>query len=147
MYLTTFGGSGLLHLLAAYPRVVGVLGIAATVTLLMSPSGTGRQIGTAEALARIDRSIAARGTITPAEQARSEAAVSAILERGQNVEIKRAVDGVLQRCGAGCTDLTSDTIAADPVLLRRVLLLEQLDRSHDTRRETRSAQVATNATR
>lgn len=127
MYLTTIGGSGLLHLLAAYPRVVGTLGLAATVAMLLSPSGPGRQIGTASSLAQLDRTIAARAAIAPSSRTHAEAEAAAMLERANDREITAAVSEVLARCGGGCTDLTSATVIHDTQLLRRVLVLQQLD--------------------
>jgi hypothetical protein len=50
-----------------------------------------------------------------------------MLERKNDAEIMAAVNGVLQRCGAGCTDLTSAAVVGDPTLLRQVLVLQQLD--------------------
>ena len=127
MYLTTIGGSGLLHLLAAYPRVVGTLGLAATVAMLLSPSGPGRQIGTARSLAQLDRSITARTASAPTSRDHAEAAAEAMLERANESEITAAVGDVLERCGAGCTDLTSAAVISDATLLRRVLVMQQLD--------------------
>ena len=129
MYLMTVGGSGLLHLLAAYPRVVAALGIAATVATLMSPLGSGRYVGTAGSLAKLDRSIAAREGATGTARAEAEAAAASIIERGESTEINAAVSDVLTRCGAGCTDLTSTAVAGDAGLLRRVLVLHELDRA------------------
>ena len=127
MYLTTIGGSGLLHLLAAYPRVVGTLGLAATVAMLLSPAGPGRQIGTANSLAQLDRTIAARTARISSSRDHAEAAADAMLERANQSEITAAVGEVLERCGAGCTDLTSAAVISDAQLLRRVLVLQQLD--------------------
>jgi hypothetical protein len=127
VYLTTIGGSGLLHLLAAYPRVIGALGLTATVAILLSPVGPGRQIGTASALARLDRTIADRAAVAPSARDHAAAAVAEMLERKNDAEIMAAVNGVLQRCGAGCTDLTSAAVVGDPILLRQVLVLRQLD--------------------
>ena len=57
MYLPTFGGSGLLHLLAAHPRVVAILGVAATVGALMAPHAPGNLIGTAGHIERLESGI------------------------------------------------------------------------------------------
>ena len=72
MYLSAFGGSGLLHLLAAHPRVAAVFGIAATVSMLASPLGSGRFAGTADHLEKIERSVNDTGLAPVARQARAE---------------------------------------------------------------------------
>jgi len=141
VYLTTIGGSGLLHLLAAYPRVVGTLGLAATVAMLLSPSGPGRQIGTAGSLAQLDRSIAARTASAPSSRDHAEAAAQAMLERANESEITAAVGEVLERCGAGCTDLTGVAVISDTTLLRRVLVLQQLDDAAESEAAARNASV------
>jgi hypothetical protein len=127
VYLTTIGGSGLLHLLAAYPRVIGALGVTATVAILLSPVAPGRQIGTASVLAQLDRTIAMRVAVAPSARDHAAAAAAEMLERKNDAEIMAAVNGVLQRCGAGCTDLTSAAVVSDPTLLRQVLVLQKLD--------------------
>jgi hypothetical protein len=139
MYLMTVGGSGLLHLLAAYPRVVAVLGVTTTVAMLMAPLGSGRYVGTAGSLAKLDRSIAARAGANAEERAVAEAAAATILERGETTEISAAVTDVLDRCGVGCTDLTSAAVAHDTALLRRVLVLHELDRAAHNRETSRNA--------
>ena len=133
MYLSAFGGSGLLHLLAAHPRVAAVFGIAATVSMLASPLGSGRFAGTADHLEKIERSMSDTGLATVARQARAEREASALLERGNQEAIDAAVASVLRSCGSGCTDLSTATIARDPELLRGVLILHELDEAvaHD----------------
>jgi hypothetical protein len=141
VYLTTIGGSGLLHLLAAYPRVIGTLGLAATVTLLLSPSGQGRQLGTAGSLAQLDRSIAARTAAVPSSRDHAEAAAAAMLERANDREITTAVREVLEHCGTGCTDLTSAAVIGDVTLLRRVLVLQQLDTAAEAAAAARNGAI------
>jgi len=141
VYLTTIGGSGLLHLLAAYPRVVGTLGLAATVAMLLSPSGPGRQIGTARSLAQLDRTIAEHAASAPSSRDHAEAAAAAMLERANDSEIAAAVGEVLERCGAGCTDLTSAAVISDAKLLRRVLVLQQLDNGTGSAASTRKGAI------
>ena len=141
MYLTTIGGSGLLHLLAAYPRVVGTLGLAATVAMLLSPAGPGRQIGTARSLAQLDRTIAEHAASAPSSRDRAEAAAAAMLERANGGEITAAVGEVLEHCGAGCTDLTSAAVIRDATLLRRVLVLQQLDKGAGSAAATRTGAI------
>ena len=127
MYLNAFGGSGLLHLIAAHPRVAAVFGIAATVSMLASPLGSGRFAGTADHLEKIERSLNSTALAPVARQARAEREAKVLLERGDQEAIDAAVASVLHRCGRGCTDLLTATIARDPALLRGVLILHELD--------------------
>jgi hypothetical protein len=146
VYLTTIGGSGLLHLLAAYPRVIGAIGVTATVAILLSPYGPGQQIGTAKALAQLDRTIAARSETAPSAQRQAAVSAAEMLERANDSEIAAAVGEVLQHCGAGCTDLTSAAVISDPTLLRRVLVLQQLDKAAETASTVRSPRSAPETT-
>ena len=57
MYIQMFGGSALLHLLAAHPKVVALFGIAATATMLMTPLGPGGYIGSGGHLDRIEAAV------------------------------------------------------------------------------------------
>jgi len=130
MYLHTFGGSALLHLLVGYPRVILLLGIAGAVALTNAPQGPGRYIGTGGHLARFD---SASGTSTStlalaAAEVRARDVAAQMMERNDTEGIAAAVDEALRQCGAGCTDLATPTVVTDPDLLRRVLVLYALDR-------------------
>jgi len=57
MYFNMFGGSALLHLLAGHPRVIAAFGIAATVTMLVTPLGPGKQVGSEGYASAVDRTI------------------------------------------------------------------------------------------
>jgi hypothetical protein len=129
MYPYTFGGSALLHILAAHPRVVAFFGIAATVSMLISPLGPGRYSGTARRLEQLEASVKVNNLVTAERQAKAERAATSMLERAADAEIAAAVDYTLHRCGSGCTDLSTPTVVADPELLRRVLVLYDLDTS------------------
>jgi hypothetical protein len=129
MYFQTFGGSALLHLLAAHPRVVALFGIAATVGLLVSPNGPGRHIGTAAHLARIDAAVRPQAEVTEARQAAAERAAAGIIERQERAEISAAIAYTLKACGAGCTDISTSRIVSDALLLQRVLVLYELDKA------------------
>src|SRR5215204_1187243 len=94
MYVPTFGGSGLLHLLAAHPRVVAIFGVAMTVGALNAPHAPGRLVGTASHIEQIES----------------------------------AVRQMLRKCGAGCTDITTDRVIGDRALLVQVLMLSELDK-------------------
>jgi hypothetical protein len=141
MYLTTFGGSGLLHLLAVHPRVAAVFGIAATVSMLASPLGSGRFAGTADRLEKIERSVNDTGLAAVARQARAEREAKVLLEEGDKEAIDAAVASVLRRCGRGCTDLSTATIARDPELLRGVLILHGLDQAVAEARQAGGASI------
>jgi hypothetical protein len=129
MYFHTFGGSALLHLLAAHPRVVALFGIAATVGLLISPNGPGRDIGTGSHLARIEAAVGSQIAVTDARQIAADRAAAGIIERRERGEIAAAIAHTLDVCGAGCTDISTARIASDAILLRRVLVLYELDKA------------------
>jgi hypothetical protein len=129
MYFHTFGGSALLHLLAAHPRVVALFGIGATVAMLISPNGPGRDIGTGSHLARIEAAVGSQIAVTDARQMAAERAAAGIAERQERGEIAAAIAHTLDVCGAGCTDISTARIVSDAILLRRVLVLYELDKA------------------
>ena len=139
MYLHTFGGSALLHLLAAYPRVVALFGLALTSSLVSGPQGPGRQIGTASHLERLDAATRPQAGVTEARLTAAELTVDRIIDRQERGEISAIVAETLRRCGSGCTDISTDRITSDAVLLRRVLVLHELDRAARTFREDQLA--------
>ena len=128
MYLQTFGGSAILHLIAAHPRVVALFGIAATVATLTGAVGPVRHAGTARHLEQLDAAVRIDDPVALSRWSEAEAVASAMLERRDDPAIAEAVAYTLRRCGTGCTDLTTRAIVEDPVLLRRVLVLYQLDK-------------------
>lgn len=136
MYFQTFGGSALLHLLAAHPRVVALFGIAATVGMLISPNGPGRHIGTAGHLARIEAAVRPQAAVTEARQSAAERAAADMMERREHGEIAAAIAHTLAVCGAGCTDISTSRIASDELLLRHVLVLYELDKAAHTPSQT-----------
>jgi hypothetical protein len=129
MYLQAYGGSALLHLLAAHPKVVAAFGIAATVAMLIAPHGPGRYVGTATHLTRLESALGGQAQVTGARQHDAERAATLMLESERDHEIISAIEHTLRRCGSGCTDLSTRRVARDPVLLRRVLVLYELDRA------------------
>ena len=129
MYLQTYGGSALLHVLAAHTKIVAAFGIAATVAMLIAPQGPGRYVGTATHLARLESALAGQTRISEIRQRNAEQAASAMLEAERELDIVGAIEYTLRRCGSGCTDLSTRRVARDPVLLRRVLVLYELDRA------------------
>ena len=129
MYVPTLGGSGLLHLLAAHPRVVAIFGVAATVTALTAPHAPGRLVGTAGHIERIESAFSQRITALGEErQTAAEQQAVRLLERNDRQQIELAVRQFLQTCGAACTDISSDRIVGDRALLVRVLMLGELDK-------------------
>jgi hypothetical protein len=134
MYLQTYGGSALLHLLAAHPKIIAAFGIAATVAMLIAPQGPGRYVGTATHLARLESALAGQAQVSEARQREAQLGASAMLEAEREHEIVEAIEYTLGRCGSGCTDLSTRRVARDPILLRRVLVLYELDRAA-TRRD------------
>ena len=141
MYLNTYGGSALLHLLIGYPRLILVFGLAGTVAMTTAPQGPGRYVGTGSYMAQLDAAFKPRLADAAAQQQARDRAV-AMLERLDDAEISQAVAHTLQQCGPGCTDLATPIVIEDPELLRQVLLLYQLDQVGS---EVRSAAFGTDA--
>lgn|SRR5690554_3199665 len=129
MYVSPIGGSALLHLLAAHPRLVAAIGIGAVVAMVANPYGSGRYVGTADYLERIENSLPPSDTASAARRSRAESEVTRMLERNDTESIQQAVAAVLHRCGKDCTDVSVATIVDDPRLLRAVLTLDALDRA------------------
>jgi len=128
MYLNTYGGSALLHLLIGYPRLILVFGLAGTVAMTTAPQGPGRYLGTGAYMAQLDAAFKPRLADAAIEQQARQRAVD-MLERFDDAEISEAVAHTLQQCGPGCTDLATPIVIEDPELLRHVLVLYQLDRA------------------
>jgi hypothetical protein len=139
MYFPIFVGSGLLHLLAAHPRIVALFGIAGTVSLLVAPHGPGNFRGTAAYLERLDVQIGETAPIASEYRSRAESAAAAMIDRGRPEEIESAVDRALRACGSGCTDLSTPLVMASPELLRRVLVMSDLDRRVEAARDVATA--------
>jgi hypothetical protein len=142
MYLNTYGGSALLHLLIGYPRLILVFGLAGTVAMTTAPQGPGRYLGTGAYMAQLDAAFKPRLVDAAGENQARQRAVD-MLERFDDREITAAVAHTLRQCGAGCTDLATPIVIDDPELLRRVLVLYQLDRVGSG---VRSAATGTDAT-
>jgi hypothetical protein len=125
MYLNIFGGSGLLHLLAGHPRVVAVFGLAATVMMLTSPLGPGGHGAAARYAAAIDASIPPSSTAAVLQDANrsAERLMSASPEMIEHIVLQ-----TLRQCGAQCGDVPASDILHDPVLLRKVIVLYEVNR-------------------
>ena len=128
MYFPIFAGSALLHLLAAHPRIVALFGIAGTVSLLFAPHGPGNYRGTAAYLERLDAQIGETAPIASEYRTRAEHAVEALIDNGRREEIESAVERALRACGSGCTDLSTPLVMGNKELLKRVLVISDLDR-------------------
>lgn len=128
MYVPTFGGSGLLHLLAAHPRVVAIFGVAATVGALMAPQAPGRLIGTAGHVERIESALGPTiAAVVEERQAAAEEEAVRLLEQNDRKQIEAAVARILRTCGVACTDISTERVVSDRALLLQVLRLSQLD--------------------
>ena len=122
MYLNTFGGSGLLHILAGHPRLVAGFGLVGAVVLLASPVGPGTYRGTAKYAAAIERTIQERGGVV--SKAERQAAAELNDSRDQLEPIVRRT---IAACGAACGDVTVDGVFGDRVLLKDILVLDAID--------------------
>ena len=138
MYLNTFGGSGLLHILAAHPRVVAVLGIVGTVSMLVSPNGPGAYRGTARYAQALDASISELGTAAVMHDA--TLATDRLLTASPEA-VSGIVAETLQVCGPQCDDVTTAQILSDPGLLRKVVLLNQVNQRVMARNRAAAAAV------
>jgi len=127
MYFQTFGGSALLHLLMGHPRLIALLGIAATVALAGAPQGPGRYRGAGDYLDRIEAAMTRSLETTTETQERALRAASEMLEYERTEDIEAAVDHTLRQCGPWCTDLTTPVVIDNLDLLKGVLLLYELD--------------------
>ena len=142
MYFPIFAGSALLHLLAAHPRIVALFGIAGTVSLLFAPHGPGNYRGTASYLERLDAQIGETAPIASEYRTRAESAAASMIERGRSEEIESAIDRALRACGSGCTDLSTPLVMKDQELLKRVLVLSDLDRRVEAARAITTGSAA-----
>jgi hypothetical protein len=141
MYLNTFVGSALLHLLLGYPRLILLLGIAGTVAATGTPHGPGLYVGTSGYLAKLDAAIGPNAVNVESAEADARQAVADMLEAYDPDEIEAVVAATLRECGPGCTDLATPIVIRDPDLLRRVLVLHELDRIAARPRAARVASI------
>ena len=128
MYLPTLGGSGLLHLLVAHPRVVAIFGVVATVGALTAPHAPGRLVGTASHIERIESAIRPQVAVAEERQTMAEEEAVRLLEQNDRAQIESAVRRILRACGTGCTDISTDRVISDRALLLEVLMLSELDK-------------------
>ena len=128
MYLPTLGGSGLLHLLAAHPRVVAIFGVAATIGALIAPHAPGQLVGTSHHIERIESAIRPQVAVAEERQTAAEEAAVRLLEQNDRAQIDSAVRRMLRTCGSGCTDISTERVIGDRALLLEVLMLSELDK-------------------
>jgi len=128
MYLNVFGGSALLHVLLGHPKLILALGVAGTVAATLTPHGPGRLLGTGQYLERLDATIGQRVANGDATEKAARQSVTGLLEAYDPSTIEKTVAETLQMCGPGCTDWSTPIVIRDPELLRRVLLIHELDR-------------------
>jgi hypothetical protein len=125
MYFNFLGGSALLHLLAAHPKVVAALGITATIGLLVTPLGPHSVIGAGRELRSAERAVANNNLVDDETVATAVAAAKTTLSRE---ETESAVRYALSQCGNGCADLTPSIVMRDKTLLSSALSVAALDR-------------------
>jgi hypothetical protein len=126
VYFNFLGGSALLHLLAAYPRVVAAFGIAGTVAALITSMGPQGYMGVGGHIRALDRSVVSSHVVNPSivDDAVVQARRMAEMPRD---EIRPIVASVLRECGRGCGDLTSTVVMRDPALLQQALYVWALN--------------------
>lgn len=126
MYFNIFGGSALLHILAAHPKVVAVFGLVATVSMLASPMGYGGYPGATHFAHQLEEFATTYGELDPAtvETARR----ASMTRAGMPKEVvQQAVSQTLASCHQHCAGLTKAMVLADPDLLSQVLYLHELN--------------------
>lgn len=143
MYLNTYGGSALLHLLVGYPKLILLFGLAGTIAMTTAPHGPGRYAGIGAYMAQLDAAFKPRLADAADEQNARRRAIE-MLEHSDGDEIDNAVAHTLRQCGPGCTDLATPIVIDNPELLRHVLVLYQLDRA-SSRARAAAASVESSA--
>jgi hypothetical protein len=126
VYFNFIGGSALLHILAAHPKIVAVLGIAATVSMLSGPFGAPHALGAGGTAAQLEQEVAGSDLV---DQGQLEIAIgeAARLSRLPRTDLEAAVRHALAECGRGCWELTPAVVVDDPDLLAAALYLAELD--------------------
>ena len=127
MYFGFFGGSALLHLLAAHPKVVAVLGIATTVALLVTPLGPQRHLGAGQEIDRLEQKVSSIADEDPGAAEEANAAARRMTGR-PSLEVEAIVRSVLQECGDGCAELTPAIVMKDEALLHSALVVAEANR-------------------
>jgi hypothetical protein len=126
MYPMTIGGSAILHLLAAHPRVVAVFGIAAAVAMLTTPLGRGEYPGERKYAAAIERAVSSNPAASPVALRRADERAT-MLSQMSSDRLRQVLRETLHACGDRCVDETNGPIASDPERLKTILFLHELD--------------------
>ena len=122
MYVNFLGGSALLHILAAHPKVVATLGVAATIATLCGPLAPRSQAAITSHAAALETAAASASALSDAraEELRRPLVMD---ETAINQAIARALDA----CGAPCHDLSVTLVLNAPELLEKALFVAALD--------------------
>jgi hypothetical protein len=126
MYPMTIGGSAILHVLAAHPKIVAVFGIAAAVAMLTTPLGHGDYLGKRKYAAAIERAVSSNPSASPVALRQAEERATALSQMSSD-HLLQVLRETLQACGDRCVDETSGPITSDPERLKTVLFLHELD--------------------
>jgi hypothetical protein len=132
MYFTFVGGSALLHLLAAHPKVVAALGIAATVGALATSMGPHNTIGAGKQMQALERTVVAQSLVD--ENVVDEITASQPASREEQVA---AITFALQQCGRGCAELSVGEVMANPELRAKALTVAAADKAGAPTRDVR----------
>jgi hypothetical protein len=107
---------------------VAVLGVAATIAMLATPTGTHDYIGSRQQMQALERAVST-------DQIVDDETLGAIAERAQYLasrpgpEIEMVVRRTLRECGKGCADLTPAIVMRDRDLLEKALFVAELERA------------------
>jgi hypothetical protein len=125
MYFNFLGGSALLHLLAAHPKVVVAFGIATTVGMLSTSLGPQNVVGVGQQMRALERSITQH--VADAEIP-AVTRVAGAADTRTREEMEHDIRYSLAQCGKGCRDLTPAAVMRDAKLVKDALYLASLDR-------------------
>ena len=133
MYLPSmvFGGSAILHLLAGYPRLVAIFGLAAAAGMLLyAPYGPYVLPGTTQYVQTIDQRLREAGSVDASRLAAARASAQA-LRTSSPAKLEQIVSETLAACGGACDGLDTESVMRNATLLEEVLLVHELNRLHD----------------
>jgi hypothetical protein len=136
VYFGFFGGSALLHLLAAHPKVVAVFGIATTVGLLITPLGPQAYLGAGQQIDRLEQKVWSIADEDPRVVEEAPATARRMASR-PSAELEPIVRSVLRQCGSSCADLTPAIVIGDDALLHSALVVAEVNRHASQRPMTR----------
>ena len=137
MYVNFLGGSALLHILAAHPKVVATLGVAATIATLCAPLAPRSLAAIASHAASLETAAARASRLS---EARTEELRQFLYV--DEAAIDQAVTRALDACGAPCHDLSLSVVLNDPALLEKALFVAALDREAHAHGLPNNAEIA-----